>query len=85
MLAYFRRCIYELAERLPMSKEAAEAAVSTQCGFANGAAKKRQKPQSARSATLRMALLTLSLHHADRLNSHASASNDLYALKFFFH
>ena len=37
MLAYFRRCIYELAERLPMSKEAAEAAVSTQCGFANGA------------------------------------------------
>ena len=66
MLAYFRRCIYELAERLPMSKEAAEAAVSTQCGFAN-------------------ALLTLSLHHADRLNSHASASNDLYALKFFFH
>ena len=37
MLAYFRRCIYELAERLPMSKEAAEAAVSTQCDFANGA------------------------------------------------
>ena len=37
MLAYFRRCIYELAERPPMSKEVAEAAISTQCGFANGA------------------------------------------------
>lgn len=66
MLAYFRRCIYELAERLPMSKEAAEAAISTQCGFANSAP-------------------DLSLHHADRLDSHASAPDDLYALKFFFH
>ena len=37
MLAYFRERTYVLGERLYMSKEAAAAAVSTQCGFANGA------------------------------------------------
>lgn len=37
MLAYFREWTYVLGERLYMSKEAAQAAVSTECGFANGA------------------------------------------------
>ena len=38
MLAWFRERTAPWTERLPMRKEAATAAVSTECGFPNGAA-----------------------------------------------
>ena len=64
MLAFFRDQAYGLAERPSMSKATAIAAVSTQCGFANGAPELfaiRQSSGDSRSqhvsAALRMALL----------------------------
>ena len=41
MLAWFWVQSYIWGERLLMSKTAADAAVSTKCGFANGAAERK--------------------------------------------
>ena len=38
MLVRFFACLFSWGERPYMSKEAAEAAISTKCDFANGAA-----------------------------------------------
>ena len=43
MLAWFWAQSYIWGERLLMSKTAADAAVSTECGFANGAAERTKE------------------------------------------
>ena len=58
MLVRFFACPFSWSERPYMSKEAAGAAVSTECGFANGAAELWTEPETTYKEAARAAVST---------------------------